>query len=81
MPPHTLKFTQVSVGKWNATYQFATAIATKNPTHDQVTRRPDRRGGSVTSRSRPAIRSRPEGELADREHERRTARRGRSAST
>ena len=31
IPPHTLKLTQVSVGKWNATYQLATAMKAKKP--------------------------------------------------
>src|SRR5882672_6826052 len=38
IPPQTLKFTQVSRGKWNAMYQLASAIAPKNPTHAQVRR-------------------------------------------
>src|SRR5690349_13031207 len=38
MPPHTLKLTQVSVEKWNAMYQLANAIATKNATQLHVSR-------------------------------------------
>src|SRR5436190_15109394 len=57
MPPHTLKFTQVSVEKWNATYQFATAIAAKKPTHDHVSR-VQTADGSTRSFSNTAMRSR-----------------------
>ena len=38
MPPQTLKLTQVSVGKWNATYQLAMPMNAKNATHAQVRR-------------------------------------------
>ncbi len=46
MPPQTLKLTQVSVGKWNAMYQLANAMAAKNADPRPGDARPDG-GGSV----------------------------------
>ena len=57
MPPQTLKSTQVSVLKWKATYQLATAIAAKKTIHDQVTA-DHTAGGSERSFSTAAIQSR-----------------------
>ena len=57
MPPQTLKLTQVSVGKWNAMYQLAKAMAAKNPTHDHV-RRVQICGGNSMSFITRASRSR-----------------------